>query len=69
MPPIWGTLAADKTANLILVGGKPDERISDTRNIQMVMKDGVVLDRTSLRIDHNSEPDYQEFGSAMAPVW
>ncbi len=65
----WGTLAADKTANLILVTGKPDEHISDTRNIQMVMKDGVVLDRTSLRIDHNTEPDYQEFGSAMAPVW
>ena len=65
----WGTLAAGKTANLIVVSGMPDRRIGDTRNIEIVMKDGIVIDRAKLRIDHNPEPDYQEFGSAMEPVW
>jgi hypothetical protein len=30
---------------------------------------GELLDRAALRLDRTYEPDYQEVGSAMAPVW
>src|SRR4029077_198400 len=36
----WGTLEAGKLANLVIVDGKPDERISDTRRIVVVIKEG-----------------------------
>src|ERR1700733_786709 len=65
----WGTLEAGKLANLVIVDGKPDQRISDTRRIVVVIKEGALIDRTALRIDHSRIPDYQETGSSMAPVW
>ena len=65
----WGTLEAGKLANLVIVDGKPDQRISDTRRIVVVIKEGAVIDRTALRLDHSHIPDYQETGSSMAPVW
>jgi imidazolonepropionase-like amidohydrolase len=65
----WGTLEAGKLANIIIVDGSPDQRIGDTRRIVTVMKEGVVLDRTALRLDHSHIPDYQETGSSMASVW
>jgi imidazolonepropionase-like amidohydrolase len=65
----WGTLEAGKLANLVIVDGKPDERISDTRRIVVVIKEGALIDRTALRLDHSRIPDYQETGSSMAPVW
>jgi imidazolonepropionase-like amidohydrolase len=65
----WGTLEAGKLANLVIVDGKPDERIGDTRRIAVVIKEGALIDRTALRLDHSHIPDYQETGSSMAPVW
>jgi imidazolonepropionase-like amidohydrolase len=65
----WGTLEAGKLANVMIVEGKPDERISDTRRIVVVIKEGAVIDRTALRLDHSHIPDYRETGSSMAPVW
>jgi imidazolonepropionase-like amidohydrolase len=65
----WGTLEAGKRADLVIVDGKPDQRISDTRRIVVVVKEGAVIDRTALRLDHSHIPDYQETGSSMAPVW
>jgi imidazolonepropionase-like amidohydrolase len=65
----WGTLEAGKLANLVVVEGNPDKRISDTRRIAVVIKEGAVIDRTALRLDHSHIPDYQETGSSMAPVW
>jgi imidazolonepropionase-like amidohydrolase len=65
----WGTLEAGKLANLVIVDGKPDERIGDTRRIVVVIKEGALIDRTALRLDHSHIPDYQETGSSMAPVW
>jgi imidazolonepropionase-like amidohydrolase len=65
----WGALEAGKLANLVIVEGHPDQKISDTRRIVIVIKEGAVIDRTALRLDHSRIPDYQETGSSMAPVW
>jgi imidazolonepropionase-like amidohydrolase len=65
----WGTLEAGKLANLVIVDGKPDRRISDTRRITVVIKEGAIIDRAALRLDHSRVPDYRETGSSMAPVW
>jgi imidazolonepropionase-like amidohydrolase len=65
----WGTLEPGKLANLIIVDGKPDRRIGDSRRIAVVMKEGALIDRTALRLDHSHIPDYQETGSSMAHVW
>jgi len=65
----WGTLEAGKLANLVIVDGKPDQRIGDTRRITVVLLGGEILDRPALRLDHSHIPDYQETGSSMAPVW
>ncbi len=65
----WGTLEPGKLANLILVEGKPDQRIADTRHVATVIKEGAVIDRLALRLDHSHIPDYAETGSSMAEVW
>ena len=43
-----GTIAAGMRANMVLVRGRPDEFIGDTRQIVTVVKDGVVLDPAAL---------------------
>ena len=65
----WGTLEPGKLANLILVEGKPDQRIADTHHVALVIKEGAVIDRLALRLDHSHIPDYAETGSSMAGVW
>ena len=65
----WGELEVGKLANLIVVDGDPDRRISDTRRIVFVIKEGAIIDRTALRLDHSHIPDYSETDSSMAPVW
>jgi imidazolonepropionase-like amidohydrolase len=65
----WGTLEPGKLANVILVDGKPDQRIADTHNVTTVIKEGVVIDRLALRLDHSHIPDYAETGTSMAEVW
>lgn len=47
----WGTLEIGKRADIILVDGRPDKNISDTRKIRLVMKNGNVLDREKLVFD------------------
>ena len=65
----WGTLEPGKLADVIIVDGKPDQSIGDTRRVVTVIKEGSILDRVALRLDHSRIPDYQETGSSMAPVW
>lgn len=43
-----GSVAPGKLADLVLVSGNPGERISDVRNVSMVMRDGVPFDPSSL---------------------
>jgi imidazolonepropionase-like amidohydrolase len=65
----WGTLEPGKLANIVVVDGRPDKRIGDTRRIVVVIKEGALIDRTALRLDHSHIPDFQETASSMAPVW
>ena len=65
----WGTIEPGKLADVIIVDGKPDQTIGDTRRVVTVIKEGDILDRAALRLDHSHIPDYQETGSSMAPVW
>jgi len=54
----WGTIEPGKAADLLLVRGDPSRRISDTRNIVMVIQGGRVIDRAALRYDPRRDPDY-----------
>lgn len=51
----WGTLEPGKRADIILVDGRPDKNISDTRNIKLVMKKGRVLDREKLIFNQETD--------------
>lgn len=44
----WGTIEAGKRADLLLIDGRPHERISDTRRIVGLMQRGQLLDRNQL---------------------
>lgn len=54
----WGTVEPGKVADLLLVRGDPSTRISDTRNIVMVMQGGREVDRAALRYDPRRDRDY-----------
>ena len=47
----WGTLAPGQRADLVLVRGRPDQNIGDTRSIEMVVQGGRIVDREALRFD------------------
>ncbi|HYL69949.1 MAG TPA: amidohydrolase family protein, partial [Candidatus Dormibacteraeota bacterium] len=55
----WGTIEAGKFADLIVVDGRPDQNISDTRKIVEVMQRGRRIDRESLKISHQNDPGYE----------
>lgn len=59
----WGTLAPGKRADLLLVRGRPDRLVSDTRNVVMVVQGGRVIDREALRYDQEEDPG---FGGGVA---
>ncbi|GAB5415247.1 MAG: amidohydrolase family protein [Congregibacter sp.] len=61
----WGTLAAGRRADLLVIDGRPDEDISDTRKIDMVIQRGVILDRATLRLDPQRDPGFMP-GSAVS---
>ena len=47
----WGSLAPGVAADLIVVDGRPDRSIGDTRRIRWVMQAGRRVDRASLEFD------------------
>ena len=53
----WGTLSPGKRADILLVDGKPDRKISGTRKITLVMQQGAVIDRDRLKLDLHRDPD------------
>lgn len=61
----WGTLEPGKLANILLIDGKPDQNIRDTRRITLVMKQGDVIDREKLKFGSASR-DFPMGGSAAS---
>ena len=59
----WGTLEPGKLANILVIDGKPDQNIHDTRHITLVMKQGDVVDREKLKFGAGSR-DFPIAGSA-----
>ncbi len=57
----WGTLEPGKTADLLIVNGRPDRTIGDTRKIEAVIKSGKVIDRKKLRFDADPDVGFQVF--------
>jgi len=47
----WGTLEPGRLADLLVIDGRPDRNIQDTHNVEIVIKEGVVLDRRLLRFN------------------
>ena len=63
----WGTLEPGKLANIVIVDGKPDQNISDTKKIVTVVKEGTILDRDKLKLDPARDPGYRPIGGMEAP--
>jgi hypothetical protein len=55
----WGTLEPGKLANLLVINGRPDQKVQDSRNIELVMRLGKILDREKLRLNPDLDPGYQ----------
>jgi imidazolonepropionase-like amidohydrolase len=63
----WGTLEPGKLANILIVDGKPDQKIRETRKIVAVLKEGRILDRNKLKLDPAMDPGYRPVGGLPAP--
>jgi imidazolonepropionase-like amidohydrolase len=63
----WGTLEPGKLADILIVDGKPDQNIRETRNVVAVLKEGKILDRNKLKLDPATDPGYQPVGGLPAP--
>ncbi len=62
----WGTIAPGRRADLVVVSGRPHERIGDTRTIVDVVQAGRLVDRAGLKVSPR-EPAYRTSGSAFQP--
>jgi imidazolonepropionase-like amidohydrolase len=55
----WGILAPGKIADVLVVRGRPDKNIGDTRNIEHLFRNGELLDRSTLKFDVNQDPGFR----------
>ena len=62
----WGTIEPGKRADILLVDGKPQERISDTRRLVMVMQGGRVVPRERLTFAAQQDAGYRAVGAALS---
>jgi imidazolonepropionase-like amidohydrolase len=58
----WGSLQAGRAANVVVVAGNPAEQIRDTRKIEIVIRNGKILDRASLKFDLKRDPGFRAVG-------
>ncbi len=56
----WGTLGVGKRADVLIVEGRPDKNISDTRNIKLVIKNGKVIDREKLKFNEKKDAGFRD---------
>jgi imidazolonepropionase-like amidohydrolase len=61
----WGTLESGKLANLLVINGRPDQRIQESRNIELVMQLGRILDRERLKLDVKTDPGFRPLSQVV----
>jgi len=62
----WGTIAPGMSADLIIVSGRPDKNIADTKNVETVIQSGRVINRESLTFDFTKDPGFRVATSVSA---
>ena len=55
----WGTLESGRLADLLVINGRPDQNIRETHNVEMVVKEGVILDREQLKFNPARDPGFR----------
>lgn len=60
----WGSIEPGKRADLVIVSGRPHERIADSRTLVDVVQAGRILDRPALKV-RPDEPAFRTSGSLM----
>ena len=62
----WGTIEPGRRADLLLVNGRPHERIGDARRISAVMQAGRMLPRSQLTFAAQHNMKFRATGSALS---
>jgi imidazolonepropionase-like amidohydrolase len=60
----WGTLTVGRRADILIVNGNPARQIRDSRNVETVIQNGRIIDRTALKLGSRKDADFH-----MAPVY
>jgi imidazolonepropionase-like amidohydrolase len=55
----WGTLKPGNRADVLVIGGRPDRTISDSRKIDIVIRAGQLLDRARLKLNPAADPGFE----------
>jgi len=62
----WGTVEPGRVANLVVVTGRPDRNIADTRRIETVVCRGRVVDRAGLKYTAAMDPGFRPLSAVAA---
>ena len=62
----WGTLESGRLADLLVINGRPDQNIRETHNVEMVVKEGVILDRKQLKFNPARDPGFRTLSPVSA---
>jgi imidazolonepropionase-like amidohydrolase len=62
----WGTVVPGRRADLLLIDGRPDQRIGDTRRIVAVMQAGKLLQRAQLTFAAQRNMKFRTTESALS---
>ena len=63
----WGSVQAGRRATLLIVAGNPTERISDTRKIETVIRDGKIVNRAALKYSSQNDAGYRALPGLFNP--
>jgi imidazolonepropionase-like amidohydrolase len=55
----WGTITQGKKADLLIINGRPDKNISESRNVETVIQQGKIIDREKLKLNVNEDPGFR----------
>jgi imidazolonepropionase-like amidohydrolase len=62
----WGALESGRLADRLVINGRPDQNIRETHNVEMVVKEGVILDRKQLKFNPARDPGFRTLSPVSA---